>query len=1102
MTPDKLKEEIALGRVVIVAGTGVSIAACGNQKVDGHAVASWPGLLQHGLAYCEQLGIVDEEEVELLRPQVTSTKVKFLISAAEHISAHLRERSPGTYHAWLADSVGKLQVSDPDLAAALLPLSSRIITLNYDRLIELATGRQHMTWLKPNAVQQVLRGDRDEILHLHGYFDEPESVVLGLNSYEKVRNDPHTQSVLQFLTLHPTLLFVGCGGTLEDPNFSRLVEWGQAALKDVVPRHVLLCRESELDSRRKDLHAAPWLHPLSYGRDYSDLLPFLQALAPDRVSPAPAPVPIRVSTRPPLELEPYRAAMRKRYGRLRLEELDPTTHDVKPLTLTGMFIPQSAREAVEFLPRVFELPKELQGRLREAGEIEECGLDEQMLEEHRRAYLDQSPQPVLEILADPANTRVVVLGDPGSGKSTLLQYLLLESADAAMAGDRNNPLYLLIELREYARYRSEANPPGLLEYLQSSESVRWQFDRDLLDTWLRSNPGVVLFDGLDEVFDPTLRSEVITAIHRFCDEYPIRAIVTSRIIGFQHQAWRDEGFRHFVLQDLDNAQIDDFLTRWHTAAYDDPHAGRAKRDLLSHALQDSAAIRQLAGNPLLLTMMAILNRTQDLPRDRAELYEQCARLLLHQWKVDAAFNADPELEKASLDFKDKRQLLMRVARGMLTTDGLASNIIDEETLEHHLADGLRNIPNLRPDRAARALIEQLRGRNFMLSYLGGRAYAFVHRTFLEYFCAVEIRERFQTEQILTLEQLKCEIFAHWPDETWHEVLMLLAGMLAPRFTKELIGWLLEQDDPHQSRIEQDDSAGWLFAQTSQSRINTPVILAIQCVGEVRKVGELEPVATAVRKRAESLLHAPPDQGGYSALQNVVRLIARVWGDVMDVKTWLKQTAASTPDAAVFEAAAEELAERWGNEPEVAAWLEDQLHSHHNPLFRERALSVLARGGREDPDVLHMLISLVRSDEHWAVRGTAVQELEKGWTEDPSVVQLIRERVCSDPEWFLRGLAVISLTSLARGPETVDLLKSAAATESHEKVLEVITRELTIYWPGDLAIQEILQKRTLEEGKPALRHMAVQLLIELWPDDSSIRDFVSNLDLPNVEPDGE
>lgn len=31
-----------------------SVAGCNNQKVDGYAVATWTGLLQHGLAFAER----------------------------------------------------------------------------------------------------------------------------------------------------------------------------------------------------------------------------------------------------------------------------------------------------------------------------------------------------------------------------------------------------------------------------------------------------------------------------------------------------------------------------------------------------------------------------------------------------------------------------------------------------------------------------------------------------------------------------------------------------------------------------------------------------------------------------------------------------------------------------------------------------------------------------------------------------------------------------------------------------------------------------------------------------------------------------------------
>jgi predicted NACHT family NTPase len=129
------------------------------------------------------------------------------------------------------------------------------------------------------------------------------------------------------------------------------------------------------------------------------------------------------------------------------------------------------------------------------------------------------------------------------------------------------------------------------------------------------------------------------------------------------------------------------------------------------AIEHSPAIQQLAGNPLLLTLMAILHRTQELPRDRAELYNQCTRLLLHQWKTELAFASSPELAQAQLDGKDKLGLMKRIARtlqaGAEGGSGRLLNLIEEKELERTLTDGLRGMLGmlrLRPERAARALI--------------------------------------------------------------------------------------------------------------------------------------------------------------------------------------------------------------------------------------------------------------------------------------------------------------------------------------------------------------------------------------------------------------
>lgn len=87
-----------------------------------------------------------------------------------------------------------------------------------------------------------------------------------------------------------------------------------------------------------------------------------------------------------------------------------------------------------------------------------------------------------------------------------------------------------------------------------------------------------------------------------------------------------------MLQDLDDEQIWQFLENWHRDTYRPEEISERdeKHRRLVQALSDSPAVHELAGNPLLLTMRAIVNRSQELPRDRSELYRQCAKLLLHQ----------------------------------------------------------------------------------------------------------------------------------------------------------------------------------------------------------------------------------------------------------------------------------------------------------------------------------------------------------------------------------------------------------------------------------------------------------------------------------------
>ena len=497
---------------------------------------------------------------------------------------------------------------------------------------------------------------------------------------------------------------------------------------------------------------------------------------------------------PDFDLKKYQEGLLECYGNLKLDTLDTTGCAYNELKLWRIFIPQNVRQVHELLPHVYEIPKEHQRRLRASNQLE-AEIDLEELERYKKIYDQQPIRPVGEIIKDKESYRyVVILGDPGSGKSTLLQYLALAWANLSLNDASFQPIPLLIELRTYMRNRDSGQCKNFLEFFHDSSGVICHLNQHQLVEQLNAGNALVMFDGLDEVFDPGKREDVITDIHRFTNNYPnVRVIVTSRVIGYKPQRLRNAEFHHFMLQDLDEEQIKKFLKNWHHLTFNDEADKVRKQERLQRAIDTSKAIEELAGNPLLLTMMAILNRNQELPRDRPELYNQASRVLLHQWDVERTLIEHQELEVKTLDYKDKQAMLRQVAYYMQANEnGLAGNLISANDLERILTEYLRTLGTNNPRAVARLMIEQLRTRNFILCFLGADCYAFVHRTFLEYFCAWEFVWQFKETQTLEIEELKTEVFGkHWQDESWHEVLRLIAGMLNEKFAGEIIDYLIE-----------------------------------------------------------------------------------------------------------------------------------------------------------------------------------------------------------------------------------------------------------------------------------------------------------------------
>jgi hypothetical protein len=557
---------------------------------------------------------------------------------------------------------------------------------------------------------------------------------------------------------------------------------------------------------------------------------------------------------------------------------------------------------------------------------------------------------------------------------------------------------LLIELRSYIRDRTSGQCKDFLEFFHKG-SVICRLNQHQLHEQLKAGKVLVLFDGLDEVFDPAQREEVITDIHRFTNDYPnVRVIVTSRIIGYKPQRLRDAQFRHFLLQDLESEQIQDFIYRWHELTFTDEADKVRKRERLQQAIKTSSAIGELAGNPLLLTMMAILNRNQELPRDRPELYNQASRVLLHQWDVEQKLLENPRIDSVAIDYKDKQAMLRQVAYHMQAADqGLAGNLIRGEDLERILTSYLKSIEVSQARTVARLLIEQLRSRNFILCFLGADSYGFVHRTFLEYFCASEFVERFGKRGLeggLTLEELKTEVFGkHWQDMSWHEVLRLIAGMIEPKFAGQIIDYLIELRDTDEWYVD---------------AFYRHLFFAVKCLSEVRNRFEIRATADRLLNRLKGLT----DDDDFMVKEDAVEAIATTWKDAPDTLILLKAVAQSDDPVGYVQArAARALAENWKDDPDTMPLLMTLAQSDEHGNLGQVAMQCLTQGWKDDPKLLPLLKTLAQSAKHCHVRETAM----RGWTQrcqsDPDILPFLKKVAHSNDHWHVRAAAV---EELARG----------------------------------------------------------------------------------------
>lgn len=259
-------------RLVVVCGAGVTAATA-----PASGFGSWLSLIDDALntvcAYDPAAG----GWVNAMRQVIdTASHPDDLIMVSDGVQRRLGNK----FGTWLRTTVGSLEPENPELIEAIGGLCAPIATTNYDTLIEKVLNRTGVTWKEPPNMQMALTGELDTIMYLHGRWLDPDSVVFGAGSYGNIAGNESAQFIQGLIAGGRSILFVGVGDTLRDPNIGALLKRVSEVVRQSQNQHYLLCRSGQLQEMI-ELYKDTSIIPIAFGPDFGDLTRFLASLAND-----------------------------------------------------------------------------------------------------------------------------------------------------------------------------------------------------------------------------------------------------------------------------------------------------------------------------------------------------------------------------------------------------------------------------------------------------------------------------------------------------------------------------------------------------------------------------------------------------------------------------------------------------------------------------------------------------------------------------------------------------------------------------------------------------------------------------------------------------
>jgi hypothetical protein len=270
-----LKKLLKENKVIPFIGAGVSTATAN--------VAGWESLIVQGLNYAKEKNL---DTKGLIQKAQSELELKKFLKASNHLKDLLN--APGhPFINWLNEIFENLEIKDKELISNILDLCCPIIlTTNYDTLItsiDNITKRQIYIYNENDLILKAIKDKQDLIVHLHGIYKKPESIILSGKDYDELNNNEGYKFLLKKLFSDYHFLFIGCSKDgVMDNDFSTIFNFIKEWFPTSSNQHFILLHEKEIIAQNHiKLLTECNIDAISYGNGYELLSPFIKSINPN-----------------------------------------------------------------------------------------------------------------------------------------------------------------------------------------------------------------------------------------------------------------------------------------------------------------------------------------------------------------------------------------------------------------------------------------------------------------------------------------------------------------------------------------------------------------------------------------------------------------------------------------------------------------------------------------------------------------------------------------------------------------------------------------------------------------------------------------------------